>query len=139
MTTFQAQCVTIRDPFNPMKGRDIQLLDKPVTIREIAPETSQPFLIMRNSEYVLRADWDQEVKTGDSMAVVLLPQGGGDGGSDVTRVIMMIVVAVVAYYTGVYVGGQEGLAMGAGYGYAAQAAVGIVGSPSINNHMEAMQ
>lgn len=134
MTAFQAQCVTIRDPFNPMKGRDIQLLDKPVTIREIAPETSQPFLIMRNSEYVLRADWDQEVKTGDSMAVVLLPQGGGDGGSDVTRVIMMIVVAYIAYQTGIYVGGE-----GTFTAFATQAAVGIVGSPAINIHLEATQ
>lgn len=134
MTTFQAQCVTVTNPFHPMRGREIQLLDKPVKIRELAPETNQPFLIMRNSEYVLRADWDQEVKTGDSMAVVLLPQGGNDGGSDVLKVVLMIVVAYFAWYVGAPVA-QGGL----GYGGFAQAAVGIVGSPSINNHLEAMQ
>lgn len=137
--SFTAHCLTVHNPFNPMRGREFQVLDEPVAIRALVPQTNKPVVVVRNGEYVLRASWDEEVKDGDTLAVVFLPQGGGDGGSDVTKVIMMIVVAVVAYYTGVYVGGQEGLAMGAGYGYAAQAAVGIVGSPSINNHLEATQ
>lgn len=137
--SFTAHCLTVHNPFHPMRGRESQILEEPIAIRSLVPQTNKPVVVVRNGEYVLRADWDQEVMDGDTVAVVFLPQGGGNGGSDVTRVIMMIVVAVVAYYTGVYVSGLEGLAMGTGYGYAAQAAVGIVGSPSINIHLEATQ
>ena len=95
---FKAQCVTVRDPFHPAKSREIRTLDCAGPISALAPETKQPFIILRNGQAVLRADWDQPVADGDLMAVVLLPQGGDDGGSDVLRIVLMIVVLVVAWY-----------------------------------------
>jgi hypothetical protein len=94
---FKAQCVTVRDPFHPMRGREIKTLDCAAPISALAPETSQPFIILRNGQAVLRADWNQPVADGDLMAVVLLPQGD-DGGSDVTRIILMIIVVVISYW-----------------------------------------
>ena len=75
-----------------MRNREVRRLDCAGPIRAIAPQTDQPFIILRNGEAVLRADWDQPVEAGDLLAVVLLPQGaaglepaedhslGGDGG-----------------------------------------------------------
>lgn len=125
---FKAQCVTVRDPFHPMRNREIRLLDGPGPISALVPETKQPFIILRNGEAVLRADWDQPVCDGDLMAVVLLPQGGDDGGSDVLQIVLMIVVIVASFYTG----GAVGAAYGSTWGAVAQAAVGIVGAALIN-------
>lgn len=122
---FNAHCVTVRDPLNPWRHRDIKALTGPAPIRALAPKTDKPFIILRNSEPVLRADWDQEIKSGDLMAVVMLPQGGDD--SDIGQILMMIVLVVITYYTGLPV--AEG---GLGWGAAGQAAVGIVGSMLIN-------
>lgn len=119
--TFIAHCWTFRDPFNGHR-RDLRVIDAPCTIADLAPQTRQPFIILRNGEAVLRGDWKQPVEAGDVMAIALLPQGGDD--SDIESIIMMIVVAVIAYYTGIYVGAEYGAVAG----YAAQTAVGIVGS-----------
>lgn len=124
---FKAQCVTVRDPFHPAKSREIRTLNCAGPISALAPETKQPFIILRNGQAVLRADWDQPVADGDLMAVVLLPQGGDDGGSDVLRIVLTIVVMVVAWYVATPVA-----AGGLGYGPIAGAAVGIVGSALIN-------
>ncbi|MGL6245653.1 host specificity factor TipJ family phage tail protein [Pseudomonas sp.] len=123
---FSATCVTVRDPFHPLRHREVAELTAPAPIRSLAPATDKPFIILRNGEAVLRADWDQPINNADLLAVVLLPQGG-DGGSDVMRVILMIVVAVVSIYTGMPVASG-----GLGWGAAAQAAVGIVGAALVN-------
>jgi hypothetical protein len=125
---FNAHCITVRDPFHPMRHRELRELSGPAPIRALAPVTSQPFIIIRNGEAVLRADWDQPVAHGDQLAVVMLPQGGDD--SDIGQILAMIVVMVVAFYTGVYVGGAEW--GGAVAGQVASAAVGIVGSALVN-------
>jgi len=126
---FKATCIYHRDPFHPHRGREVRELTGPAQIKHLAPKTKQPFIILRNGEAVLRADWDQVISTGDLLSIVLLPQGGGDdGGSNVLQVILMIVVAVLSFYTG----GAVGAAYGAGYGAAAQAAVGIVGAVLVN-------
>lgn len=128
---FKAQCVTVRDPFHPAKSREIRTLDCAGPISALAPETKQPFIILRNGQAVLRADWDQPVADGDLMAVVLLPQGGDDGGSDVLRIVLMIVVLVVAwYYAPALAGAFGGTSTGAVA--AAQAAIGIVGMALVN-------
>ena len=126
---FKATCIYHRDPFHPHRGREVRELTGPAQIKHLAPKTKQPFIILRNGEAVMRADWDQVISTGDLLSIVLLPQGGGDdGGSNVLQVILMIVVAVLSFYTG----GAVGAAYGAGYGAAAQAAVGIVGAVLVN-------
>ena len=132
--SFTAHCLTVHNPFHPMRGRESQILEEPVAIRALVPPTNKPVVVVRNGEYLLRADWDQEVENGDTLAIVFLPQGGNDGGSDVIKVVLMIVVAYFAWYVGAPV-----TSGGLGYGGFAQAAVGIVGSPSINIHLEATQ
>lgn len=132
--SFTAHCLTVHNPFHPMRGREHQIIEEPVSIRSLVPQTNKPVVVVRNGDYCLRKDWDQEVKDGDTVAVVFLMQGGDDGGSDVIKVVLMIVVAYFAWYVGAPVA-QGGL----GYGGFAQAAVGIVGSPSINIHLEATQ
>lgn len=122
---FKARCVTVRDPLNPWRHRELQELTGPAPIRALAPVTNRPFIIIRNGEAVLRADWDQPVADGDLLAVVLLPQGGDD--SDIGQILMMIVVIAISYWTGMPV--ESG---GLGWGSAAQAAVGIVGSMLVN-------
>jgi hypothetical protein len=123
---FNAHCVTVRDPLNPWRHRDISTLTGPAPIKALAPITDRPFIILRNSEPVLRKDWDQEVKSGDLMAVVMLPQGGDD--SNVGQILAMIVVAVLSYYTG----GAVGAAYGSTAGSIASAAVGIIGSALVS-------
>lgn len=126
---FKATCIYHRDPFHPHRGREVRELTGPAQIKHLAPKTKQPFIILRNGEAVLRADWDQVISTGDLLSVVLLPQGGGDdGGSNVLQVILMIIVVILSVWTG----GAVGAAYGAGYGAAAQAAVGIVGAVLVN-------
>lgn len=120
-----AHCVTVRDPLNPWRHRDAVPIAEPAPIGSLAPETNRPFIILRNSEPVLRADWDKPIEAGDVMAIVMLPQGGDD--SDVGQILAMIVVAFIAYYTGLPV--AEG---GLGYGSGAQLAVSIAGNPAIH-------
>lgn len=95
---FKAHCVTVRDPFHPARNREIAEIDAPASIGSLAPVTKQPFIILRNGEAVLRADWDQPVADGDLLAVVLLPQDGGDGGSDPLRIILTIIVIVISIW-----------------------------------------
>ncbi len=127
---FNAQCVTVRDPFHPLRSREIRTLDCSGPISALAPVTKQPFIILRNGQAVLREDWCQEVSDGDLMAVVLLPQGGDDGGSDVSTILLIIVAIVVSYFTF----GAGGVAISS-VGSLAQNAVGILGNALINAMM----
>lgn len=128
---FKAQCVTVRDPFHPMRGREIKTLECAGPISALAPDTKQPFIILRNGQAVLRKDWDKPVTDGDLLAVVLLPQGGNNGGSDPLRIVLMIVVMVVAwYYAPALAGAFGGTSTGAVA--AAQMAIGMVGMALVN-------
>lgn len=113
-----------------MRNREITGISSPLAIGDLAPKTKQPFIILRNGEAVLRADWNQPVSDGDLMAVVLLPQGG-DGGSDVLRIVLMVVVMVVAWYYAPTLAGAFG-GTSAGAVGVAQAAIGIVGAALVN-------
>lgn len=134
--TFSAQCLTVHNPFHPMLGRETQLLDEPVPIRTLVPPSNKPVIVVRNGQYILRADWDQEVKDGDTLAVVFLPQGGDDGGSDVLRVVLLVVVAYFAWYLAPELAGA-----GASQGTIAawQAGIGAVGNPVINANLEVLK
>lgn len=127
---FKAGLVTVRDPFNPWRNRQHAVIDSPARIADLVPDTRQPFIVLRNGEAVLRADWNQPVADGDLLAVVLLPQGG-DGGSDVLRIVLMIVVMVVAWYYAPALAGAFG-GTSAGAVGVAQAAIGLVGAALVN-------
>lgn len=128
-TGFRACCITVRDPYHPLRNREIRALEGPAPISALAPATTQPFIIMRNGEAVLRKDWDQPVADGDLMAVVLLPQGGR--GSNVLRIVLMVAVAVFAQWAAPYIGSALGVSGSVGIGII-QGAIGLIGSALIN-------
>ena len=90
-----ATAVTVRDPFNPWK-RESAPIQPGCSIRSLAPDTDQPFIILRNGNAVLRADWEADIEEGDILAVVILPQGGDQGGSNPLRMVLMMAVMVMA-------------------------------------------
>lgn len=102
-----ASCVTVRDPFRPLDSREVRHLAGPGPLSALAPRTEQPFIILRNGQAVLRADWGQTVQEGDLVAVVLLPQGGG-GGSSPLRMVLMLAMSVFAPMAGTWLAGQMG-------------------------------
>ncbi|AJD82858.1 central tail fiber J [Achromobacter phage 83-24] len=86
-----------------------------------------PFLVVRNGQPLLEKQFSTRVTKDDHISIIHMPKGGG-GGSNPLQAIMIIAVAVAAAYTGAWVGGANGLAMGAGWGAAASAAVMIGGT-----------
>lgn len=104
-----ATLVRVHDPFHPLRGREIVPLIGPGPLSACAPQTDQPFIILRNGQAVLRADWHQPVERDDLIAVVLLPQGGG-GGSNPLRAVLMIAVAIFAPHIGSAMLGINGAA-----------------------------
>lgn len=129
MVNFSAHCITIRDPYHPLRHREVRPLTCAGPISALAPRTNQPFIIMRNGEAVLRKDWDQPVANGDLMAVVLLPQGGR--GSDVLRIVLMVAIAVFAYQIAPWVSGQLGITSAGGIAMV-QGGIGLLGSALVN-------
>lgn len=120
--------VIVRDPFRPLDSREIQMLDGPGPLSALAPKTDQPFILLRNGQAVLRADWNQPVAEGDLIAVVLLPQGGG--GSNPLRTVLMLAVSVFAPMAGTWAAGM----MGANLATGSLAAMAVnVGSVMIGN------
>ena len=104
-----ATLIRCHDPFHPLRGREIVPLAGPGPLSACAPQTDQPFIILRNGQAVLRADWHQPVERDDLIAVVLLPQGGG-GGSNPLRAVLMIAVAIFAPHIGSAMLGINGAA-----------------------------
>nr|MCU0919684.1 MoaD/ThiS family protein [Burkholderiaceae bacterium] len=90
----QATVSIIHDPFHPARGRELRAVLSPVSLGELAPATSRPFICLRNGEPVLRREWTQQVQDADVIAFVTLPQGGG-GGSNPMRLLLMIAVVAL--------------------------------------------
>lgn len=91
-----AHSITVRNPFHPHQDRQITAIPGPVAVRALVPETDQPILVLRNGQAQLRATWDQPVRCGDLIAIIVLPQGGGGGGSNPLRMVLMLAVMVYA-------------------------------------------
>ena len=127
---FLAHVVTVRDPWHPTRSRSVRLLAGTGPLAALAPETSQPFIILRNGEAVLRADWQQPVADGDLIAVVLLPQGGG-GGSNPLKIILSIAVSMMAPGIGTALASAMEVTSTLGIALI-KAAVGFVGSALVN-------
>jgi hypothetical protein len=120
-----ASCVTVRDPFNPHASREFRAIHADCPIEVLAIKEPVPFIILRNGEPVMRADWDQSVKDGDIFAVVVLPEGD-DGGSNPLQLILMMAVMVFAPYAGTWVAGQMGATLATG-----SMAAGMVSAASV--------
>lgn len=131
-----AHCITVRDPWHPHTSREIRPLTGAAPLRALAPKTDKPFILLRNGQAVLRADWDQPIARGDLVAVVMLPQGGG--GSNPLRFILMIAVAMyapqvgaLAFETATAGMGLSSAAISMGSSIA-QVAAGLVGMSLVN-------
>ncbi|MFZ5762827.1 MAG: host specificity factor TipJ family phage tail protein [Thermodesulfobacteriota bacterium] len=117
-----AHVVIQRDPFHPAASREWREITAPQSIAALAIPGNSPFVIIRNGEAVLRADWEQEIMDGDVFAVVVLPQGGGGGGgSNPLQVVAMLAVVAVAVWAP---GAIAAYGAAGGFGYGA-AGVGI--------------
>lgn len=128
----RAVCVTSLDPFRPLEHRTVQPIGRRRRIRALAPKTDKPFIALLNGRAVLRKAWNRKLRDGDTLAFVVLPQGGG-GGSNPLRIILMIAVAffapmVAPYFASPFVG-----ALGEGGALLfAQGAIGLVGAGLVN-------
>jgi hypothetical protein len=93
----QAQVITCHDPFRPSLNREVKIVTRKRRIDKLAPKTDKPFICVLNGEPLLRhkKGWHKSVKDGDTVAFVMLPQGGG-GGSNPLKIILAITVAVIA-------------------------------------------
>jgi hypothetical protein len=111
----QAQIITCHDPFRPAHNREVKIVTRKRRIDKLAPKTKAPFICLLNSQPLLRQKkgWHKSVKDGDTVAFIMLPQGGG-GGSNPLKIILAITVAVIAP--------QIGAAMAQ---YAAGAGIGL--------------
>lgn len=120
-----------RHPFDPLRDREFDLLDREMTIRDWLDqrgivEFDQPTYCEFNGFPLMRAAWMYvRIKPGDVCAFKAIPHGGGGGGGkNPLRIVMSIVIMVVAVYTGGLAAGAMGFTQGtAGYA-AASAAVG---------------
>lgn len=128
-----ALCVTVRDPFRPLEHRTVQPVGRRRRIRALAPKTDKPFIALLNGKPVLRRAWNRKLRDGDTLAFMVLPQGGG-GGSNPMRMILMIAVAFFAPYVAGYMfqGAVLGGTMGSFGLSMATAAIGLAGSMLVN-------
>ncbi|WP_217468745.1 MoaD/ThiS family protein, partial [Staphylococcus aureus] len=85
-----------------------------------------PYIVAVNGEYVLQKTWTRRIKSGDTVAVIHQPEGGG--GSNPLRIVAMIAILVLSVYTGGAVAGVYGATAGA----LASAAISIAGSMLLN-------
>lgn len=85
----------VADPFHPARRQAVGI-DGPGPIGGLVPPfTASPIVVFRNGTPVLRRDWHQPVAAGDVIAIVALPQGGGDD-KDPLGVLLQIGLAVIA-------------------------------------------
>ena len=129
----RAVCVTSLDPFRPLEHRTVQAIGRRRRIRALAPKTDKPFIALLNGRAVLRRAWNRKLRDGDTLAFVVLPQGGG-GGSNPMRMILMIAVAFFAPYAAgaMFQGAVLGGTMGSFGLSMATAAIGLAGSMLVN-------
>jgi hypothetical protein len=129
----QAIIVHSLNPLNPLHDRQVQHLNEPRTLHDLAPKTELPYLTIVNGLYYLPHEHDYEIKDGDLVAYVSLVQGGG-GGSNPLRIIATIALSVAAPHLAVGILGTAAGTVGAltTIGSIATGVIGLVGSAVIN-------
>ena len=107
----KAYCVTVRDPFHPASSREVRQVGRRRRIRALAPRTQNPHIALLNGTPILRAGWNRRLRDGDTLAFVVLPQGG-NGGSNPLQMILMLAVMTFAPEMGMMAYQEATLAMG---------------------------
>lgn len=129
-----AHLAIIRNPFHPMQGRELRVIDAGQPLSSCAPRTAQPFILLLNGSSVLRKDWQLPIGDNDLISVVYLPRGGGGGGSNPLKIVLSIAVAAYAPDIAAFLF-EEAVMSGAMSSLAFRAAVGgipLVGESKIN-------
>lgn len=118
----QAQIITCHDPFRPAINREVKIVTRKKRIDKLAPKTDKPFICVLNGEPLLRhkKGWHRSVRDGDTVAFVMLPQGGG-GGSNPLKIVLAIAVAVIAPQLGFQLASSMGSSL---MGFSSTAAFG---------------
>lgn len=110
-------------------------------LRDAGFDAHREIVIRINGRLLTVAEWDTVCPApGDQVAAEGVVSGDDDNSA--VRIVLMIAVVVIAAYTGVYVGGAEGLGMGTAWGAAASAGVTVAGNliisatfrPSLSNN-----
>ena len=99
-----AKAIYLENVLTPHKRRVVEC--ELSQIFSLAPHWDRPHIALLNGLPVMRADWDQYLKSGDVLAFIdvnAIPQGGG-GGSNPLQLVAMLAVMYVAYQTGIYFG-----------------------------------
>ncbi len=138
MTTEMTTIVHAPHPVLPTVGRTVRQHGwRPgETLRELLLrqgfDAGQEIVILLNDRLLTVAEWDSVCPQPDDLITVqAVVSGGGDddGGSNVGQIVATIVVIAVAYFTGVYVGGEWAAAgMAAETGISAGAVQAVVGA-----------
>jgi hypothetical protein len=135
----RAGVVTVHNPYHPLRHREVCTVDRPHTLRDLAPRLDRPFICVHNGQALLRKDWDTRVRDGDVVVFSVLPRG------NVGRLLASLAVMVFAWWAAPFVAtalfGAE-LAASAIFGtitvtQLVQSAISLVGSMLVSALMPA--
>lgn len=136
-----ATIITVYNPFELLKGREIVTLDQPFTIaewiRRNGPDPScLPLLCFYQGKPLLRADWTTAViQDHDVVIFMTLPQGrsrgGGGGGKNPLHAVLSIAAMVIAAPMGGMMAGSLGITSTIGTALIT-AGVAIAGTQLVN-------
>lgn len=68
--------IVLNNPLTGTYDHQSTYVDKPNRIADYAPSAPGVFVCQVNGMYVLRKDWDQKLKNGDTVIFTYVPQGG---------------------------------------------------------------
>jgi len=127
-----------RNPFQPA-ARECRRIDAPAPIVDLLPDFGAPHIVMLNGAPLLRKDWGTVAHPQDSVAVIQLPQGGGDGKNPLRTVLMVAIAVVASTVVGPAAAGALGLKEGTlAYSLAsagAAAATTVAGAGLVNTFL----
>jgi hypothetical protein len=139
----RAAVLTLRNPFDPLSGRELRLLRRPRRVGALAPR-GVPVVAVLNGRPLMRTGWRRRLRDGEHLVFVVLPRGGG-GGSNPLRVVLSLALLVFApalaggLLGAVGLGGAAGNVIFGGFtvGMATQLGVELDGQALINAQMPA--
>ncbi|MES2664995.1 MAG: host specificity factor TipJ family phage tail protein [Pseudomonadota bacterium] len=93
----KAQVVILRNPLDPVMGRELRLLRRPQRIRALAP-TGAPwgYYALLNGKPILRRAWRRRMRDGETLVFVPVLANNGGGGSNPLRLILSLALMAFA-------------------------------------------
>ncbi len=131
-----AHIVILHNPFLCERGRELIIVDHPITIATWLTQTNAvtfelPTICLINGHALLRQDWQTTmIQANDVVTFITLPQGSGGGGK-ILRSVLMIAVMVAAPAIGGAVAAGLGITSSIGVGLVT-AGVALAGTALVN-------